>query len=209
MHPRRPLAALPVPTWERKRNGSMTENTVSPAAQAVAALAQDVADGTAARAALISKRYGQGVTPAHVALALKVARVMAGEAKPRGGAADRINRVSAALTPASTAADYVSAARAVMEAHAAEQAKRRADAAAERAQLKATLNDRGEALGVRTDAFNAITALDYAQNADKRAAATEGFKSALVRALAAGVPAIELWELLESAAPVSSEVLAA
>lgn len=179
---------------------STTENT--PAGAAVALLASALSDGAAAREAVIVKRYGKGTTPAHVALALKVARVMAGEDKPRGGAADRINKVLASLDSSATASDYVSAARAVMEAHAAAEAKRREDAKAERAQLRATYNDRGQSVGARTEAAHALASMDYRDAADKRAAAAEGFRAAVVRALAAGIPAAELLETVSAAAPV-------
>lgn len=185
----------------------MNTDTISTAQAAADTLHGVLASGTAARQAVMVKHYGKGTTPAHVALAEATARVLAGEVKPRGGKGQRINDVLGSVNPESTPADYVAAARAVMEAHAAAQAKRRADAAAERAQLKQTLNDRGESSGTRRSAFDAIVALDYAQGADKRAAALEGFKSAMVRALAAGVSHDALAEMVASAAPAPLDAL--
>lgn len=181
-----------------------TSTTSTPATLAVDALALRMSKGSAAREGIVTKGLPEGTTAAHVSLALRAARVMAGGEKPRGGSAQRINDTLSTLTAESTVLDYVNSARAVMEAHAAAEAKRRADLKAERKQLLDTYNDKRATLGAGREAAAALAAFDYAATADKKSAALEGLRAAITRALNAGIPFAEVRETVDAASPVQA-----
>lgn len=106
---------------------SITNDITTQAEAAHVSLSASLATARAIGTASLVKAYGAGADSASIALAARAAAVMGGAPKPRGGSADRINKVITGVKDAGilTPVSFASTARAVLDAHKAEQAGRR------------------------------------------------------------------------------------
>ncbi len=181
----------------------MSDTIVTPAAF----LASVLSDGSAARDRVIVKAFGAEATGAHVTLALRAARVREGLAdKPRGGAADRINRVIRDIDglyavdahAVVTADTYVMYARAVLDAHAEEQRAAREARKTERAAAKSVADDRGAPIEDRVAAFARMASIDGESADERKSRAVATLRSAVAAALRT-LPADAVLDIVQDA----------
>jgi hypothetical protein len=201
-----------------KKRSQIMGNTANTAATKLAAaaltaateLAAGIAKGNTAKGATLAKLFGPGADNTAATLAMRTARVMAGEAKlPAGGTGTRIGAVRKLVTAAHAAGDtaaltprgYVTAARTVLDAHAAAQKLAADTAKGERAALAAKLNDRSARKSDRMVAASKLATIDATAQGVKYAAALDTLTAALTAGKGKGITATAVGELLESLYP--------
>jgi hypothetical protein len=197
----------------------MTTNTITPATAAAelaeaarVELAASLTASKVAGTAVLVKHYGKGADTASVGLAAKAAAVMGGGAKPRGGAADRINKVIAAVADYTathtdqplTAAVFYTAARATLDAHKAAEAARRKANKDDRAAAKAVLNDRSANKADRLAALDLMSEIDEMPAAAKRDAVRARLTAALTAARDAGFTVEQVDSILYDVYPLDA-----
>lgn len=184
--------------------------TATAAEAARVELAASLTAAKAAGTAVLVKHYGAGADTATVSLAAKAAGVMGGGAKPRGGAADRINKTIAAVGDYTathtdqplTAAVYYTAARAVLDAHKTAEAARRKGLKDDRAAAKAVLNNRGASKADRIAALDLMSEIDAMPATAKADALTARVTAALTAARDAGMTLQQIDSIIGDVFPV-------
>jgi hypothetical protein len=196
-------------------NTTTTASLTADAAElARVALAAATTKAKALGTAHLVKLYGANTDSASIGLATKAAAVMGGAAKPRGGAADRINKViglvtanaDGANTPESiakayTPAVFATAARVVLDKAKADQAAiRKADSDA-RAAAKAVANDRSAPVASRKLAFEHMAELDGKADRAKADALAERVTRAIESARDAGYQPADILAVMDVVFP--------
>jgi hypothetical protein len=197
-----------------KQNTKQTAASVA-AAQAEtvrAALSDSLTKAATAGTAVLVKLYGAGADTASIKLARSAAAVLAGGTKPRGGAADRINRVIAAVIEATgdesdnlTPAVLAAAARAVLDAHKAAVKAHRDGLTARRKAANDKVNDRGAGIAAQKLAIEERAAVDAEIAALKGNGPADRLASALDNARRNGMSYESVMSLVLAAYPVEDE----
>ena len=181
-------------------------NAANVAETARVALADSLNRAKTAGLAVLTKAYGPDADTASITLAVKVAKVLAGGDKPRGGAAQRINDTIRAVEGAPiTPAALASAARTVLDAHKEAEAARRKEVSDKRQAAKAVLNDGGVPLSERRAAFELMTEIDAEVQDTKTRALMERVTSALIAARNGGLSVEQVQSVLLDVFPVLDE----
>lgn len=199
-------------TTNNKRTPAATVATPEgvPAARAAAAtdaatkLAATLAASVTARDAIITKHYGDGVTPAAIRLARRAADELSGASKSRGGARADVLAVLDTLAGVDKldARAFALAAAARLAANAADVKSRRDRKRA----LTDTINDAAASLVTRAAALDVLAGMDDADADAKRAAVTRRVADVLAAAVSAGIPADTLADMLATAYGVNVAV---
>ncbi len=182
----------------------VTTARAAAASDAATKLAATLAASVTARDAVIVKNYGDGVTPAAIRLAKRAADELSGANKSRGGARADVLAVLDTLAGVDTldARAFALAAAARLAANAADQAARRERKRA----LADQHNDSNLPLATRAAALEVLAGMDDEDNQAKSAAVTRRVADVFAAAVAAGIPARAIADMLATAYGVNVAV---